>query len=823
VQDHLPSLKSLTWPKASESLSTLVSFALMGSLAGGIVGGIDAMGAGGAFVLFGAMGLHAVLGSLIGASIGFVYGLFPKELGVEGFINKIQYALSPPPQASYFTRGQIIAWLWCWVFFASSFFPIFAAGSESIVSSVRNPLWASLIASVIVTMTLTLVGLLSSALSAMGGRVLEAWMGQLQRLTSGVTASIPPILMLFSMAVGGYLLLIASRFAFQWIKGIDEVQLVIVSLFGLAVVIALAGWGLARAILSARFSSAVSAILKVARLSETMMLPALHLFLGLALLAWQMLSWIASQPPEWGALSVKPAVIFTLFLIPLFLGGEYLKPFVRYTPKWQTATLILTLLIIGWGAASAGLSQDTARAQLWKNTSSSAAFLTSLRDALDNDGDGFASGLGEDDCDDRNPSVYPGAPEVAGNGIDEDCDGLDLPLKTLEVLTSSARPLARKAKPKVKAPSIRPLFSRLSGPYNVVLITLPGLDRAQPFSFGGLEGRGLKLERLYATSPESPVSVFSLLAGHYPSELVRDERRPTSFSKATNLLPEVLNRNEYVSAAWVSDRKVKGRQGFNQGFKVWREVPEARGRRDGLKRVISEVKGYLDGLRLLPRQRHFLWVHSAELLKAHSERPSARKAKRLAKTYEEVDRQLRELIDHLERSPRWEQTAVVIMGMHGHSGGEPNPALSARALESVGLIYTPQVFSRSLKGRVSMISITPTLLDFAEIERYDPSRDKMKIRASGIAELVLGDDFKAQPIYAERLARGMNLSERIVISQDGWGLTLNRNALVDRLAPIDDERGPSRHEELFGRLGELKRALNEMQVRPIRAMTKLNR
>jgi len=43
-------------------------------------------------------------------------------------------------------------------------------------------------------------------------------------------------------------------------------------------------------------------------------------------------------------------------------------------------------------------------------------------DRLDQDGDGV---LGSEDCDDQDDLVYPGAPEVPGDGIDQDCSGAD--------------------------------------------------------------------------------------------------------------------------------------------------------------------------------------------------------------------------------------------------------------------------------------------------------------------------------------------------------------------------------------------------------------
>ena len=42
---------------------------------------------------------------------------------------------------------------------------------------------------------------------------------------------------------------------------------------------------------------------------------------------------------------------------------------------------------------------------------------------VDADGDGISASK---DCNDNDPTIYPGAPEIANDGIDQDCNGTDL-------------------------------------------------------------------------------------------------------------------------------------------------------------------------------------------------------------------------------------------------------------------------------------------------------------------------------------------------------------------------------------------------------------
>jgi hypothetical protein len=71
---------------------------------------------------------------------------------------------------------------------------------------------------------------------------------------------------------------------------------------------------------------------------------------------------------------------------------------------------------------------------------------------VDADGDGYPSST---DCSDVNNTVHPGAPEVPGNGIDDDCAGGDQPGKVVALVRATWLANRQHPKPKVRLMRVR--------------------------------------------------------------------------------------------------------------------------------------------------------------------------------------------------------------------------------------------------------------------------------------------------------------------------------------------------------------------------------
>ncbi len=229
-----------------------------------------------------------------------------------------------------------------------------------------------------------------------------------------------------------------------------------------------------------------------------------------------------------------------------------------------------------------------------------------LQRTLDRDGDGHGVLFGGGDCDDNNPRIYPGAPEVPDNGVDESCSGRDGspgPRSRHGVFARVTGPLAARP-PSVLFVSIDAARPDRMSAYGYHRSTTPNLAR--------FAGGAARFTNAYAVAPGSLRSFASTFTGQYPGEVAwgrGDDPRFPAVADVNLTLAEVLRDAGYATAAFTNTSYFSGTPGFFQGFEV---VQASSAFKDDAGPIVLGAAEWIER----PRDRPFFaWVH---LIDAHA-------------------------------------------------------------------------------------------------------------------------------------------------------------------------------------------------------------
>jgi arylsulfatase A-like enzyme len=380
-----------------------------------------------------------------------------------------------------------------------------------------------------------------------------------------------------------------------------------------------------------------------------------------------------------------------------------------------------------------------------------------VRWANDFDGDGFGSLLGENDCAPFDASIYPGAPDIPDDGIDQNCDGRDFSLAQSASYRTGER---------------MPVPEPYRRDWNILLITVDTV-RYDHTSFGGypekagrdttpnlaeLVARSTSFTFANAPSAGTMASIPAILTSKFfHSGIALDEKvkpgMPPRLTPENTLISEILKRSGYATGAILTHEYFED-WGMEQGFDSYDN--ELGKKPDPFKvtspqvtdRALAWISRHAD-------KKWFLWAH---YLDPHGRYVAHPGEKSFGSTEKDLydgelhftDKHLGRLFAELERMPGAERTIIIITSDHGDGFGEHgfiNHGMALyRELVHVPLIfYIPNLPPREVPGATSPIDIVPTVADLAGIDVSDLSFEGESL----VPQLFHGRDANHRVVFAE--------------------------------------------------------------------------
>ena len=400
------------------------------------------------------------------------------------------------------------------------------------------------------------------------------------------------------------------------------------------------------------------------------------------------------------------------------------------------------------------------------------ALLATARHLTDHDGDGFSARFGGGDCDDSRADVYPGAEDIPGDGVDQDCEGGDA--KPAAVAT---KPAGAGGAPLDGAP-LAPIKPRDDGwKGNILIVTIDAFraDRLGVAGYGrppgrsltptldALAARGAYFKRVWSQAPNTPRSFPSIITGRYPTDIAFD--KPTV--NYPNLLPanqtvfQVLAATGLKPIGIFSHFYFTADRGISRGFAEWSD--------DGAGTIAESNKDSASP-RIVPRvidrlkaaaarhERFVLWTHLFEphsSYMTHKEFPTSLSGvPGLMEKYDYeiafTDLWVKKLFDEVKALGLDKNTAIIVCADHGEAWGEHKQYFHGTDLfdeqTRVPLIIAiPGQKPRVINDEVELVDVAPTLLDLVG------APIPVTMRGRSLLPAIEGKPLPPAPIFAEQM------------------------------------------------------------------------